>query len=407
VEVVRYKICLMSDHHLCINPRLWKEAFFYEKKGYDVTVLTMWQSEEMLLRDREMLQGHQVKYKAYLNLIPGQINPVFRFFYRLRKRIGSEMQKRMKIGTPWAISHAPELLLKSALQEKAHHYAAHLESAFWAGVKLIKWGKQVSFDFEDWYSRDYLTPDRAVNLLKDTEAFALKHGVFCTAASQSMADALQQAYAPTGGVTVIFNSFPDEELDKEKLISMRNANEPVRLVWTSRTVGPKRGLETLLKALELVHTPVELHIIGKCADGYEQFLKTNWPSSKHRLVVYDFIPHHELLQKISTCDLGLAIEQYEPDSRDTTVTNKILQYLQAGLAVLATDTKGQQEVAAHFPESAFLVKANDPAQWALQLEKFVQQRATIDWSKQQEKYQQVFSWQVQEQQLKKLISNHL
>jgi glycosyltransferase involved in cell wall biosynthesis len=405
--VVRYKICLMSDHHLCINPRLWKEAFFYEKQGYDVTVLTMWQSAEMLRRDMEMLQGHHIKYKAYLNLIPGEIHPLLRFFYRLRKRIGSEMQKRMKIGTPWAISHAPELLVKSALKEKAHHYAAHLESAFWAGVKLIRWGKQVSFDFEDWYSRDYLTPDRAVNLLKDAEAFALKRGVFCTAASQSMADALQQAYAPAGAVTVIYNSFPEEELETEMPINNRNANEPVCLVWTSRTVGPQRGLETLLKALELVHTPVELHIIGQCADGYEQFLKTNWPSSNHRLVVYDFIPHHELLQKISACDLGLAIEQYEPDSRDTTVTNKILQYLQAGIAVLATDTKGQKEIAAHFPETVFLVKANAPEQWAAQIEKFIQQRSSIDKKEQLRIFEQTFSWPMQEQQLQQLIRQYL
>ena len=133
MEIVRKKVCLISDHHLCINPRVWKEAFVYEKMGFHVTVLTMWQSNELLQRDVALLQGHTIQYKAYLNLIPGEINGLLRFFYRLRGRFASELQKRIKFSTPWAISHAPELLVKKAIEERAHHYSAHLETAFWAG----------------------------------------------------------------------------------------------------------------------------------------------------------------------------------------------------------------------------------------------------------------------------------
>jgi glycosyltransferase involved in cell wall biosynthesis len=407
VEVVRKKVCLISDHHLCINPRVWKEAFVYEKMGFHVTVLTMWQSKELLQRDVALLQGHSIQYKAYLNLIPGEINKLLRFFYRLRRRFASELQKRIKFSTPWAISHAPELLVKKAIEERAHHYSAHLETAFWAGKSLIERGRQVSFDFEDWYSRDYLTADRAVDLLAETEAFAVKRGVFCTAASKSMSNALQQAYKHAKPITAVYNSFPDEELEGVDVTSVKNSAQNIRLVWTSRTVGPQRGLETLVQALALMQSPVELHIIGKCADGYQEFLKNNWPHKKHQLVFHDFIPHAQLLPAIASFDLGLAIEQYEPDSRNTTVTNKILQYLHAGLAVLATHTKGQQEIAAHFPASVFLVKANDPEQWAQQLEQFIRQRSSINKREQQQIYQRLFSWEVQEQQLQQLINKYL
>ncbi|HEX4958205.1 MAG TPA: glycosyltransferase [Lacibacter sp.] len=407
MEIVRKKVCLISDHHLCINPRVWKEAFVYEKMGYKVTVLTMWQSKELLQRDAALLKGHRIDYKAYLNLIPGEINGLLRFFYRFRRRMACELQRRWKISTPWAISHAPELLVKKAIEERAHHYSAHLETAFWAGRELIQRGKQVSFDFEDWYSRDYLTADRAVELLAAAEAYAVKRGVFCTAASASMALALQETYQPAKPITTIYNSFPDEELEGVDTIRKATDANKIRLVWTSRTVGPHRGLETLLEALPLVRTPLELHIIGKCAEGYETFVKNHWPHAQHKLVFHDFIPHAQLLPTIASFDMGLAIEQYEPDSRNTTVTNKILQYLHAGLAVLATDTKGQQEIAAHFSSSVFLVKANDPQQWAQQIELFLQQRSSINQREQEQIYQQFFSWQVQEQQLQQLISQHL
>lgn len=404
---IRKKICLFSDHHVCINPRLWKEAFFYEREGYEVVVLTMWQSANLLQRDHDLLKGHNIQYKAYLNLIPTETNPAKRFLYRLRKRTASELQKRLKTGTPWAISHAPERLYRFALNEQADLYSAHLECGFFAGRQLIKAGKKVSFDFEDWYSRDYLTPDRAVGLLSKLEDFALQHGTFCTAASQTMADALKKTYPLAKKITTVYNSFPDNELEGFHFLSKR-FNQTFRIIWTSRTVGPNRGLETLLTALALVKHPVELHIIGQCAEGYKEFLNSEWPTENgHRLIFHDFVPHAELLKQIATYDLGLAIEQYEPDSRNTTITNKILQYLQAGISVLATDTGGQKEVAGYFPLAVFLVPGNDPKAWAQQIERAAKHEIGINKNKQQEVYGQLFSWPVQEQKLKQLISEHL
>lgn len=404
----KHTICLLTDHHLCINPRLWKEAFFYEREGYEVVVLSMWQSADLLQKDRELLKGHCIRYEAYLNMIPGEINEVARFFYRLRKRTAGELQRWFKIGTGWAISHAPERMLQKAKKENAALYAAHLECGFFTGRALIKAGKKVSFDFEDWYSRDYLTPDRAVGLLSKLENFALLNGTFCTAASQSMADALKKAYPSAKKITTLYNSFPDQELDGFDFSTLQEKHPALRMIWTSRTVGPERGLETLLEALTHVQHPVELHIIGKCTEGYEDFLNVALPSAKgHRIIFHDFIPHAELLKRIATFDLGLAIERYEPDSRNTTITNKMLQYVQAGISVLATDTEGQKEVAGYFPDSVFLVPANEPIQWAKQIEKAAKEGAPVNRMKQQAIYRKVFSWPVQEQKLKQLISAHL
>jgi len=402
------KICLLSDHHLCINPRLWKEAFFYEKAGYEVVILTMWQTNDLLQRDLEILKGHQVVYKNYLNLIHGEINTVQRFCYRLRKRLANELQRIFKIGTGWAISHAPEKMYCKALDEAADMYAAHLECAFFTGRKLINTGKKVSFDFEDWYSRDYLTPGRAVKLLAMLELFAVQHGIFCTAASQSMADALMQTYPSSKKITTIYNSFPDEELADFSYNNVAEENSPFRLLWTSRTVGPERGLETLLEALRLLQQPVELHIIGKCMEGYEDYLKNNWPTSKgHILVFHQFIRHSELLQEIAGYDLGLAIESYTPDSRNKTITNKILQYLQAGIPVLATDTDGQKEVAGFFPTSVFTVPAGNPMLWKDQLEKLIGNSKPENRAVQLNTFKTIFSWPVQEQKLQQLLSENL
>jgi glycosyltransferase involved in cell wall biosynthesis len=63
---------------------------------------------------------------------------------------------------------------------------------------------------------------------------------------------------------------------------------------------------------------------------------------------------------IARYDIGLALEHSEPASRDLTITNKILQYLNAGLAVIATPTAGQREVFAHSPAIGLLLDLTAP-----------------------------------------------
>ena len=388
-----------------MNPRLWKEAFFYEKQGFNVTILTMWQSADLRLKDLEILNGHVITYEPYLNLIPGEINPLARFFFRLRKKCANEIQRLLHIGTGWAISHAPEQMRKSALSVNADLYSAHLECSFFVGKDLIKEGKKVSFDFEDWYSRDYLVPERPVQLLAKLEKFAVQNGLFCTAASRSMALALEQIYGSAEPITVIYNGFSKNEstgIIKEGEIDY--ADKVLKLLWFSRTVGPNRGIECLLKALSFCDLRVELHLLGEMAQGYAEFLERSFPYSKgHFLKFHPFIPHKQLIPFIASFKIGLAIEENINDNRQLTITNKMLQYIQAGLFVIASDTQGQREIAEFFGDTIFIVDINKPAEFADAIQKLSKRKKVNH----EEQYQKIFSWEAQEVKFNKLIEKYL
>ena len=402
------KICLLSDHHLSMNPRLWKEAFFYEKEGFEVIILTMWQSKDSLEKDFQILAGHAISYQSYLNLIPGVVNPISRFFYRARKKLAGQLQKYSKISTRWAISHSPEKMFSRAMQEKADLYSAHLECAFFVGRDLVKAGKKVSFDFEDWYSRDYLVPERPVKLLAALESFALVNGLFCTAASQSMASALEECYPSKNIITVLYNGF-SATIDEHLIIDPQSNidNSPLNLLWFSRTIGPERGIELLMKGLQVLDEPVSLHLLGEMSEGYESILQSTFPFTRgHNLFIHPFIPHSQLPGFISQFKIGLAIEEDINDNKRLTVSNKILQYLQAGLIVLASDTKGQREVAELFPNALSIVDINNPETLA----KDIVQLSKIDCinvQQQKEKFESIFSWEAQEIKLNSLIEQYL
>ena len=400
----RKKVCLLTDHHISLNPRLWKEAFFYEQLGFEVVILSMWQWKDTFQKDMDLLKGHNITYKAYLSLLPEETGKVFQFFLKARKKVAGEFQKRFNISTPWAISYAPGLMFKKAVDENADLYASHLECAFYAGRKLIKAGRKVSFDFEDWYSRDYLIPSRPVKLLRILEKFALGNGLFCTAASQSMAVALIDYYKANNNLTVIYNGFPiiDARV-KGKEIS--HNDHIIKLIWFSRTIGPGRGIEFLLKELSLCQQPVELNLLGKMRAGFKQVLEENFVKlKKHGLVIHDFIPHRHLSQFIAKFDIGLAIEENINDNKFLTVSNKMLQYIQAGIPVIASNTKGQMEVAEYFPQTVSLI---DLAKRGV-LDNAIEQLKKSNRGQLDEAchFKNIFSWEAQENKFLKVLKEH-
>ena len=80
------------------------------------------------------------------------------------------------------------------------------------------------------------------------------------------------------------------------------------------------------------------------------------------------VPHHELLSRIAEHDVGYAAEVPYCESRNLTITNKVFQYLLAGIPVIATDTAGQVEVADDVPDAMRVFSAKDPAALATLIE---------------------------------------
>lgn len=401
------KICLLSDHHISYNPRLWKEAFTWEKLGYEVVILNMWISEGALEKDRNLLHGHNIRYECYLNLVPGQISPPAHFYYRVRKRIFTEIQKWFKVGFKWSLSYAPEKMIRRAIAEKADYYSAHLECAFYAGRRLIKRGRKVFYDFEDWYSRDYLVPERPVALLRKLENFALNMGVFCMTTSRSMASALATAYHVNKELQVIYNGFSIAENAPHNYMKVKPAGV-WRFIWFSRTVGPNRGIEKFLNVLIHFKTPVELHLLGETTAEYQQSLSATFPAGTgHSLHFHDFLPHHQLVPFLANFHLGLAIEENVNDNKDLTISNKILQYLQAGIKVLATKTAGQMEVQKLFPEQVkILDMQNAIADTTNEIEQWLA-LSEIDMNESLKKFNSIFSQEAQEKKLMQLAAIYL
>jgi glycosyltransferase involved in cell wall biosynthesis len=372
----RRRILIVSSGHPCRNPRPVKEAATLAAAGYDVTVLAPSPDPALALLDKELLKGRHFRHET--------IRENRSFAQRLRQWLA-----RRAITRGYESIHAlgnPAPLLRAVRVNHADLVIVHNELPHYIGTRLLATGHRVAADFEDWHSEDLLPSDRAhrpLKLLRTTERTLLHRARYVTTTSHALADALHTRY---GGPRpeVLTNAFPLQPLSAPPSsfypLSSSVPPPPPAFLWFSQTLGPGRGLEAFLAAWKLTTVPSRLILLGNPVAGYEQKLLAPLSSAlRSRIQFLPLVPPAALPALIAQHDIGLALEDPAIVNRDLTITNKILQYLNAGLAIVASDTAGQREVLSRSPDAGLILpRTADATEHARLLDHLLADRPALD-----------------------------
>jgi glycosyltransferase involved in cell wall biosynthesis len=392
-------IILLTGNTLCHNPRVIKEATALTVAGHTVEVLGVWIDLGLKAQDLALMAG-----------LPFQFTPVLdatrdRWLWlksRLRVRMAREWHQRTGRETNWQLGYSTGALWWAAQQRvaKTDLFIAHSEPALWAVAQVLRGqrttdngtrGQEVSgqksevsgphcrvgVDMEDWFSED-LTPEarnqRPIKLLKRLERGVLSGGSHSTCTSKAMSKALSEEYG-CRPPTVVYNAFPwADRLKLDGQFKDRTDRVVPSLHWYSQTLGAGRGLEDLFAALPQVQYPLQIHLRGKPVAGFDSWLQQQLPEKwRSRVFVHALVSNDELLSRIAEHDIGFAGEMKYCRSRDLTATNKILHYLLAALAVVASDTAGQTEIAAQASNAVQIYPAGDASALAQRLNFWLEQ----------------------------------
>jgi hypothetical protein len=117
------------------------------------------------------------------------------------------------------------------------------------------------------------------------------------------------------------------------------------------------------------------------------------------------MPHGQLSNFISQFQIGLAIEENINDNKKLTISNKIIQYLQAGIPVMASNTEGHREVANYFPEMVSMIEIENTCEIVQAIDHLKNVSKMI--MEQHVKFNSIFSWEAQEEKLNSLLVEHL
>lgn len=354
------RINIITSAHLCNNPRVVKEANALNDLGHQVRIFTTWTDPSLLKLDFKLIDSRI----EYIGIDLCNWNDVTTFFARFKRRFFIELNRRFFIESQHSLGYRLFRLYRNVKKAPADIYICHLEVGLFIGAKLLKDGHNVAFDFEDWYSKDLsdkAQKARPIRLLERMEKNALNNGYYTTTTSVSLANALSKYYnCPK--ISVILNAFPIVK----KTINMENVATKLSLYWFSQTIGPGRGLEFFLSALDFVkEIPLVINLRGNITVDFKKELISLVTKNKlHEICFLPVVSPKLLEQENMKYDIGLALESSLPPSRNLTITNKIMQYLAAGLAVIATDTDGQKELESQASGAIKIIRNSHPYDFA-------------------------------------------
>lgn len=381
------RICLISPGHIASDPRLVKEANSLHTAGHQVRVVVGNYMPSIQPLDQTILAQAEWSYV--------QVGTNNRFSYlcsRLQQELARIIASRgwlfhISIVT-WAHSYISMRLAKAAADEPADIYIAHCLAALpAAAIAAAKHHAKLGFDAEDFHIGELPdTPENRTEIaVRDRlERTLLPRCHHLTAASPGIAAAYAQRY----GIEMqpILNVFPLSDAPTSNSQQEGNCQriglEP-SLYWFSQTIGPGRGIESIIYAMGKMHTRVSLHLRGIPTDGYSQKLMqlAQQVGVSDRLHLLPSAPPSEMVRLAAFHDVGLCLELNNPWNRAICLTNKIFTYLLAGLPILMSKTPAQKEFYQNIKEAAVLVDINDPTTIATALDNWFSNPMKLEYAR--------------------------
>ncbi|HTH81514.1 MAG TPA: hypothetical protein VL490_01180 [Mucilaginibacter sp.] len=341
---VKKNIILITPGQPALNPRLVKEADALADAGYNVTVFyAYWNSWGYTFSKNLLLKK---KWKAIC--VGG--NPfdkrITYFISRIVYKIARFIVKKLgpiNYFAELSASRSSFFLLRTIKKHKADLYIAHYLGALAPAIKAAKthhakWG----FDAEDFHRQEITDDSNSFNfkLAKYLEDKYLDKVDYVTVSSPQIADTYKKIYPAIIPVTIL-NVFP---INDDILEPRCNTTGPVKLFWVSQTIGSNRGIDVLINALQLLNDMhFELHLLGYVtAEDKHLFVQAMHLATGSSIHFHEPILPDGLIAFASQFDIGLALEPGFCLNNDLALSNKIFIYLQAGLAIIASNTTAQQ-----------------------------------------------------------------
>ena len=344
------KILLIAHNEICYNPRLAKAADFFTEKNQEVTVfnpITGAASQETyqnFLKKRNWeIQEFDISkrsIKAKFNwVVSGITNKVINWlwcninskigfnFYLNKGLLGFKANKKFDIIIVHVIDSLP--------------FAARLKRKF-PNSKLI-------FDSQEYFKGQYSDKNKCDRKWVET---AEKKNIFdcdiVITTTNVMKERLISDYHLKMPVIRVRNT---THKIQDKYSKRKNQNV-LKLVWVGNIIFYKnrRGLHILLEAIYKTKANVIFYIQGNI-DKTEKTKIETFTKSKHiyeKVKIIDAVPPDDIVNSLKAYDIGLIGELPQEDNQRLTSSNKLFDYIAAGLAVIAPNLPGIAETSEEY-----------------------------------------------------------
>ncbi len=338
VEEKRH-IAIVTNTHLCNNPRLVKEietlnkialitVFFFqfdkEKKKFDCEIIDQFSEVRFISVDWTRKYNPE---RVFYTLISKLLKYIYTI---LHINIWPEQQL-------WTGNF---MLFQKLNKTKADLYHGHNLGTLAGVVKVAKrMNVKCSFDAEDFHRGEYTRQNVNQQNTIIIENKYIPNLDLLISASPLITGEYKILYPSVKHLT-INNSFPTNTYLKK--VNIPSLTAPIKCIWFSQVVGLDRGIQDIIKGLNLLKKKkIQLDIIGAVSTKTMNYLSKFNTNTNLEINFMGILSTKELDLNLVNYDIGFASETPLNYNREICLTNKIFQYMNAGLAILATDTNAQ------------------------------------------------------------------
>lgn len=342
------RILLLSHSEICYNARLLKAADFFYSQGWEVTVF----NPIIGLASRDT-------YDAIVNSRPWKVveNDISKrtFASKLKWLLVSLLHKLVVLSVEllnWKFFQDyylnKGLILAPSFNHNFDVVLVHLiDNLPFATRFKKKYGTEIIYDSQEYFTGQYEAFDpKHAKWVKENEKECIKKVDVLLTTTEVMRQRLLNDYTfekPSFRVrnvpTIAQSSLVYPELNTD--IS------PLKLVWHGMGIflNNRRGLHILLEAVAFCEENVELYFQGNITHEQNSLLSEyiHKYSMGNKVVVKPPANPDQIIDSLKAYDIGLTGELPEEDNQRLTSSNKLFDYVHAGLAVISADTLGLAE----------------------------------------------------------------
>ena len=336
-------VLFISPSEFCHNPRILKASDAFYNEGYGVVV---W----------EIIQGSA---EPSLNQkVKGNRPYIFHSFDISKRNAKSYIEWLLASLTQklalmlWRFFHSESFLfkytrLKGLLGFKCHDkydfiYINVVDALPFAIYLSRKTGTKVIFDSQEYFKGQYENDDyHTRQWVEFAERENLYKSYIVIGTTNALINQLKKEY-PAHQRWVRVRNLPFNPVEISTEIKSKNLHR-LELVWHGYAIHyGSRGVNIILEAVCQCDFDIHISLMGKISTN-ERKIISDFMQSKGHLNRLKFIPpaHPEhIVEALINYDIGIIGELPLNENQKLTSSNKLFEYLHAGLAVVTSDMPG-------------------------------------------------------------------
>lgn len=376
----RARVTVVTSGHPSTCPRMVKVADAATDEGYDVTFVSVdyidWASrfDEALVSRRKWRWKRVALSRSTHPLASRRVSARQRLARAGASMVGPSRTPLKLVAHAYARTHAE--LTAAILEEPFDFVYGGTVGALLATAEAARRARRpFALDFEDFHPAESEDADAALTHDLATRAVraAADGAAFYTAASGPIGN----AYAERFGIRplVVLNTVPRPTAPPVLTASAGT----LKLYWFSQSIGPRRGLDDVVRAIGAAAIPAELHLRGSGRESFLMELDAIARSERAdvQITVHPPAAPDDMVRLCAPFDVGLSLEQEGVLNRALCLPNKPLTYLAAGLAIIATDTPGQRSLSDIAGDAIWWYRPGDVDGFARGLRRWHDDRAAL------------------------------